>query len=132
MSSYLRLVATWLLGAIAIWFIQFAYQVTEWVALIATALLTGFTVLLSWSGSRVNVTTSSGVIKLVLVSLVSGLMITQALDVAYQSAALPAGNRFGLIVEVLFFAAQVLPVAYLGGRLWPRAKPKVNTDTRDG
>lgn len=128
----IRLGALWAIAALAYVFLQLAYQVSEWVAFACAALLTAFAILLSWSASRVNVANASGIIKLLLMSAVVGLMTSQALDIAYQVAALPAGGRFGVGVEVAYFAALVFPISYLGGRLWPRTQPEVQTDSDRG
>lgn len=122
MTQWLRLIAVWLLGAVVFVALQLAYQVNELTAWLAASLLTLFSILLSWSAKRLGTNTLSGVVKLLLVCLVSGLMLAQAMDILYQAAALPAGGRFALGLEVGFFALQLLPFAYLAGRFWPRAK----------
>lgn len=125
MSKVLRLILVWTLGAAVYLWLQLSYQVVEWVGLLAAGLLLGFAVLLSWSANRLDVRRPSGILKLALVSLVAGLMISQGLDVVYSANALPAGGRLDLLFEVAYFALQVAPVAYLAGRLWPWSKPEI-------
>lgn len=125
-----------LLGGSAIAWIQWQYHPTDELALSSTLMLFGFAALLAWSARRLGVREPSGVLKLVLISLVAGLMAAQGLDVIYQQALAPAGGRLDLPFEVVVFALQLMPVAYLIARVWPRPrtrpKPQIEPDAGDG
>ena len=132
MRSSFRLIALWLLAAVVFSVLQFAYQVNELAAFVAAGLLLAFSVLLSWSANRVNVKTPAGFAKLLAMSLVVGLMTAQGLDVLYSAGSLPAGGRLDLAFEVVYFAVLVFPVAYFGGRFWPRPQPEEYADPGEG
>lgn len=132
MKQLVRLLAVWSLAAVMLTLLQLSYQVNELAALIAAGILLAFSVLLSWSAQRVNASTPAGFAKLLAMTLVVGLMTAQGLDVLYSAASLPAGGRLDLVFEVLYFALLVLPTAWLGGRFWPRAQPKIESNPGDG
>lgn len=132
MTQWLKPILVWILGTGAFIGLQLSYQVNEFSAWVAANLLAVFSVLLGWSAHRLGVQTLAGVLKLVLVCLVAGLMLAQAMDIVYQASSLPAGGRLALGLEVGYFALQLLPVAYLAGRFWPRAKHKIKSDAGEG
>jgi hypothetical protein len=79
------------------------------------------TALVAWSAPRVGRGMRAGVL-LMAVSIVSGFMLSQALDVGYSLLSAPAGLRFNVVIETASATLYFLGFGLLSRFLLPRPK----------
>lgn len=91
---------------------QWYYQPSVETVAIASALLTGLLALTTWSARRFG-KSLAGFFKTALVGVVSALMFSQAMDIAYSILAAPAGGRLAFPIEQLAIGFALAALAQL-------------------
>jgi hypothetical protein len=90
-----------LVAALAVWLpISYFYHPSTGLILAGTIIGIGLSALIFWSGDRIPLT-KTWTLKILAVSIVAGLMNSTALDIAYSILSAPAGNRFGVVIEMV-------------------------------
>lgn len=90
-----------LIAALAVWLpISYFYHPSTGLILAGTVIGVGLTALIYWSGDRIPLG-KTWWLRVLAVSIVAGLMFSTALDVAYSLFSAPAGNRFGVVIEMV-------------------------------
>lgn len=107
------------------WYYQPGVETSIAGALVMFVLL----VVVSWSATRFG-TSLKGIFKTLVVGLVSGLMFSQAMDIAYGLLAAPAGGRFGFPWELIAVGVMLASLAQLLAFAL-RSKVEKQTDSND-
>ena len=90
------------------WYYQPSVDTSVVAALVSLLLLA----VVTWSAKRLG-SGFAGFAKTLLVGVVSGLMFSQAMDVAYSILAAPAGGRLGFPYEMLVVGVTLAVLAKL-------------------
>jgi hypothetical protein len=117
-----RTVLYWIIVTLVIAISQYLYNPSIPVMIAAGLMMLALTILLSWSSTRVGKAMRGGIL-LTILSIVSGLMFNQGLDVVYSLLAAPEGLRFVMLLEVSA-ASLVFLVLGLLARVF-LARPKI-------
>jgi len=96
----MRFAVTALLSAAVVLGAQWYYQPSVETSVVAALVSLLLLAVVTWSAKRLG-SGFSGFAKTLLVGVVSGLMFSQAMDVAYSTLAAPAGGRLGFPYEML-------------------------------
>jgi len=90
-----------LIAALAVWLpISYLYHPSTGLILAGTLIGVGLSALIYWSSDRISLS-KTWTLKVLAVSIVAGLMNSTALNVAYALFSAPAGNRFGVVIEMV-------------------------------
>lgn len=112
----------WLVQAAVLAALQYLYHPSILLSAIGLIFLLGLTVLGSWS-ARKSAGGARGLVLGLVVAAVSGLMFSQAMDVAYALLSAPEGLRFTVVFESLFAGLWIL-ISSLVARAW-LSRPEV-------
>lgn len=101
-----------LVAALAVWLpISYFYHPTPGLIIAGTMIGVGLSALIFWSADRIP-QSKTWWLKIFAVSTVAGLMNSTALDVAYSLFSAPAGNRFGVVIEMVITGVVLTGVAF--------------------
>ena len=90
-----------LIAALAVWLpLSYFYHPSTGLILSGTVIGIGLTALIYWSSDRIPLG-KTWWLRVLAVSIVAGLMNSTALDVAFSLFSAPAGNRFGVVIEMI-------------------------------
>ena len=90
-----------LVAALAVWLpLSYFYHPSTGLILAGTVIGIGLSGLIFWSSDRIPLG-KTWWLRVLAVSVVAGLMNSTALDVAYSLFSAPAGNRFGVVIEMI-------------------------------
>lgn len=110
--------------ALVIWgVVSYLYHPTVVIMVAGGLIGLGLTALVVWSSSKIP-TSSSWIFKVLLVSIMAGLMNVTALDVVYSLLAAPEGNRYILPIEMVASGLLLALIAGLRPLLRPEQKDK--------
>ncbi len=109
-----------LIAALAVWLpISYFYHPSTGLILSGTIIGVGLSALIFWSGDRIPLG-KTWLLKILAVSITAGLMFSTALDVVYSLFSAPAGNRFGVVIEMIIAGVVFTGLAALQGFLGPK------------
>jgi hypothetical protein len=109
-----------LIAALAVWLpLSYFYHPSTGLIIAGTVIGIGLSALIYWSGERIPLG-KSWFVKIVAVSVVAGLMYSTALDVAYSIFSAPAGNRFGVVIEMVIAGVVLSALAAFSVFLGPK------------
>ena len=128
----MRLALTALLSVALIlgaqWYCQPSVETSVVAALVSLLLLT----VVTWSAARFGAG-FSGLAKTLLVGVVSGLMFSQAMDVAYSVLAAPAGGRLGFPYEMSVVGVSLAVLAkFLAFAIGSKVEKQASSDQSEG
>jgi hypothetical protein len=116
-----RRIVFWTFASISIAGLQYLYQPTVPMMLIAGAIMLALTFLVTWSAMRIGKGARAGVL-ITLVALAAGFMLNQAFDVVYSLFAAPGGLRLNTAIETSVAMLIFIGFAFLARLFLPRPK----------
>ncbi|MEY3560866.1 MAG: hypothetical protein RL068_18 [Actinomycetota bacterium] len=117
----LRRIVFWTFATVTITSLQYLYQPTIPLMVIAGLIMFALTFLVTWSATRIGKGVRAGVL-IALVALAAGFMLSQAFDVVYSLSAAPAGLRLNPAIETSVAMVIFIGFAFLARLFLPRPK----------
>ena len=109
-----------LIAALAVWLpLSYFYHPSTGLILGGALIGIGLSALIFWSGERIPLG-KTWLLRIFAVSVVAGLMNSTALDVLYSLLSAPAGNRFGVVIEMVITGVVLTALAAFQGFLGPK------------